>query len=300
MATRWIIAGNEGQLGRALTRALTSAPGHEIVAAVDLPEVDIADPRAVEALLARAGDPADYVVNAAAFTHVDRCETEPELAHRANALGPRVLAAACAAAGSRLAHVSTDYVFRGDGSVSYREGDEPAPASVYGETKLEGERHVFAASEDFLVVRTSWVFGEGRNFVATILGLGQARRDGSASGPLRVVDDQYGRPTYAEDLAAAIITLLVGGARGLYHVAGGGVATWWDLARKSLDCAGFSDVAVDRIQSGDLDLPARRPLWSVLDCSKAEAFGVHIRSWQEAVRAYLESDISPTAGRGEQ
>jgi dTDP-4-dehydrorhamnose reductase len=300
MATRWIIAGNKGQLGRALTRALTRAPGHEIVAGVDLPEVDIADPQAVEALLVTGGAPADYVVNAAAFTHVDRCETEPELAHRANAEGPRVLAAACAAAGSRLAHVSTDYVFPGDGNVPYCEDDEPAPASAYGESKLEGERHVLAASQDFLVVRTSWVFGEGRNFIAAILGQGRARRDGSGAGPLRVVDDQHGCPTYAEDLAAAIIALLEGGARGLYHFAGGGVASWWDVARWSLDCAGFSDVPIDRIRTGDLDLPASRPLWSVLDCRKAELFGVHSRSWQEAVRAYLKSEFSPTAGPREQ
>jgi dTDP-4-dehydrorhamnose reductase len=266
---------------------------------VDLPEVDIADPRAVKALLASGGPPVDYVVNAAAFTHVDRCESERDAAHRANAVGPRVLAEACAAVGSRLAHVSTDYVFPGDGETPYREEDEPAPASVYGETKLEGERHVLAVSEDFLVVRTSWVFGEGRNFITTILGHGQARKDGSATGPLAVVDDQRGCPTYAEDLAAAIIALLERGASGLYHVSNAGVANWWDLARKSLDLAGLSDVVVDRIRTEDLDLPAPRPLWSVLDCSRAEALGVRLRSWQDAVRAYLESDFSPVTGRGE-
>jgi dTDP-4-dehydrorhamnose reductase len=296
MGTRWIIAGNEGQLGRALLRALAAAPERELVAAFDLPEVDIAEPRAVKALLASAGAPADYVVNAAAFTHVDRCETERELAHGTNAVGPGVLARACAAVGSTLAHVSTDYVFAGDAETPYREDDEPAPATAYGETKLEGERRVFAVSEDSLVVRTSWVFGEGRNFIAAILNQARARRDGSASGPLAVVDDQHGRPTYAEDLAAAIIALLEGGARGVYHVSNADSATWWDLARKSLDLAGFSDLAIDRIRTEDLDLPARRPRWSVLDCSKAEAKGVRLRTWQEAVRAYLESDISPVAG----
>jgi dTDP-4-dehydrorhamnose reductase len=299
MGTRWIIAGNEGQLGRALTRALAAAPGHEIAAAVDLPDVDIAEPEVVKALLTSRGAPADYVVNAAAFTHVDRCQTEPALAHAANAVGPGVLAEACALAGSTLAHVSTDYVFAGDAETPYREGDEPAPATAYGATKLEGERRVFAASRDSLVVRTSWVFGEGRNFIAAILNQGRARRDGSASGPLAVVDDQHGRPTYAEDLAAAIVALLEGGARGLYHVANAGVATWWDLARKSLDLAGFSDLAINRIRTEDLDLPAPRPRWSVLDCSKAEAKGVRLRSWQKAVRAYLESDISPVTGPGE-
>jgi dTDP-4-dehydrorhamnose reductase len=280
-------------------RALALRPEHEVVAAVDLPEVDIADPPAVSALLATGGAPPDIVVNAAAFTHVDRCETERELAHRANAVGPAVLAEACAAAGSRLAHVSTDYVFPGDGTAPYREEDATGPASVYGVTTLAGEREVRAASEDFLVVRTSWVFGEGRNFIGAILDQGRARRDGSATGPLAVVDDQQGRPTYAEDLAAAIIALLERGARGLYHVANAGVATWWDLARVSLDLAGHSDLAIDRLRSEDLDVPAPRPRWSVLDCSKAEALGVRLRGWREAVRAYLESDISPLVGRRE-
>jgi len=299
MGTRWIIAGDKGQLGRALSRALALRPEHEVVAAVDLPEVDIADPPAVAALLATGGAPPDVVVNAAAFTHVDRCETERELAHRANAVGPGVLAEACAAVGSRLAHVSTDYVFPGDGTAPYREEDATGPASVYGATKLAGERKVLAVSEDFLVVRTSWVFGEGRNFIGAIVDQGRARRDGSATGPLEVVDDQQGRPTYAEDLAAAIIALLERGARGLYHVANAGVATWWDLARVSLDLAGQSDLTIDRIRSEDLDVPAPRPRWSVLDCSKAEALGVRLRRWQDAVRAYLESDISPLAGQGE-
>jgi dTDP-4-dehydrorhamnose reductase len=299
MGTRWIIAGNEGQLGRALTRALAAAPGCEIVAAADLPDVDIAEPEAVKALLTSGGAPADYVVNAAAFTQVDRCQTERALAHAANAVGPGVLAEACALAGSTLAHVSTDYVFAGDAETPYREDDEPGPATAYGATKLEGERRVFAASRDSLVVRTSWVFGEGRNFIAAILNQARARRDGSASGPLAVVSDQHGRPTYAEDLAVAIIALLEAGARGLYHVANAGVATWWDLARESLDLAGFSDLAIDRIRAEDLGLPAPRPRWSVLDCSRAEAKGVRLRSWQEAVRAYLESGISPVTGPGE-
>jgi dTDP-4-dehydrorhamnose reductase len=282
-----------------MERALAAEPGCEIVAAVDLPEVDVADPRAVKALLASGGSPVDYVVNAAAFTQVDRCERELENAHRANAVAPGVLAEACAAVGSQLVHVSTDYVFAGDGKAPYREQDEPAPRSVYGRTKLAGEQRVRAVSDDFLVVRTSWVFGEGRNFIAAILSQGRARRDGSASGPLTVVDDQHGRPTYAEDLAGAIVALLEREARGLYHVANAGVATWWDLARVTLDLAGFSELAIDRIRTEDLDVAAPRPLWSVLDCSRAEAIGARLRSWQNAVRAYLASDFSPAVTRGE-
>jgi dTDP-4-dehydrorhamnose reductase len=297
MATRWIVAGSGGQLGRALSRVL-AGPDREVVAAFDLPEVDIADPRAIAAVFEGVGEPADFVVNAAAFTHVDRCESERDAAERANVLGPQVLAEACAAAGSRFAHVSTDYVFRGDATAPYREEDTPEPISAYGATKLEGEQRVFEAAPGALVVRTSWVFGEGRNFIGAIVDQGLARSDGSASGPLTVVDDQRGRPTYAEDLGAAIVGLLEQGREGLYHVANAGQATWWDLARITLDLSGFSDIAIDRIRTADLDLPAPRPLWSVLDCSKAEACGVGLRSWQEAVRGYLESPWSPLAGQG--
>ncbi|TMQ67634.1 MAG: sugar nucleotide-binding protein, partial [Candidatus Eisenbacteria bacterium] len=128
-------------------------------------------------------------------------------ARRANSVAPAVLARACAEAGARLVHVSTDYVFAGDGRRPYREDDPPAPRSVYGRTKLDGDRAVLSASEEFLVVRTSWLFGRGRNFIAAVLDQAAARRGGRDSGPLRVVDDQTGRPTYAVDLAEAIVVL---------------------------------------------------------------------------------------------
>ena len=119
------------------------------------------------------------------------------------------------------------------------------------------------------------------------------RRRGEAEGPLRVVDDQRGRPTYAEDLASGLRALLEAGGRGLYHLAGGGVASWWELARACLDAGGFQDLVVERIRTGDLDLDAPRPAWSVLDCSKAEALGVRLRDWRDALQAYLESPDSP-------
>jgi dTDP-4-dehydrorhamnose reductase len=220
METHWVIAGCRGQLGYALGRQLAEKAGCQVLAAVDLPEVDISDPNAVGRLLDGLDPAPDFLVNAAAFTHVDRCEREPETARRANAVAPGVLAEACARAGSQLVHVSTDYVFAGDAERPYSEEDAPAPRSVYGRTKLEGEERVRAVSEDFLVVRTSWVYGRGRNFLAAILAQAEARRRGEASGPLRVVDDQRGRPTYAEDLAAGIRGLLERGAHGLYHLAG--------------------------------------------------------------------------------
>ncbi len=293
MKTRWVITGCRGQLGHALGQQLAADPACEVAALVDLPEVDVSDGDAVRRLFDRLDAPPDIVVNAAAYTHVDRCETEPEAAQRANAVAPGLLAEACASRGSQLVHVSTDYVFRGDADRPYTEEDLPAPRSSYGRTKLEGEERVRAVSDSFLIVRTSWVFGRGRNFIAAILDQAAARRRGEASGPLRVVDDQTGRPTYAVDLAEALRALLERGAGGLYHVAGGGVATWWDLARACLDESGFEEIAVDRIRTADLDVVAPRPAWSVLDCSKAEALGVRLRDWRDAVRAYVRSPESP-------
>lgn len=291
MAAAWAVTGCRGQLGSALVSLLAR---EEISArAADL-EVDVADPDAVEAFLAEPPRP-KVVVNAAAFTHVDRCEREPETADRVNREGPAVLARACRAIGARLVHVSTDYVFPGQGGVPYRETDPVGPRSTYGRTKLAGERAVLATCDDALVVRTSWVFGRGRNFLAAILAQAADRRSGAASGPLRVVDDQVGRPTYAVDLAEGLFRLVEVGAEGLYHLSNAGEASWWDLARLCLDEAGLRDLVVERIRTHELDLPAERPAWSVLDCSKAAALGVEMRPWQEAVRAYLHSEDSPLA-----
>jgi dTDP-4-dehydrorhamnose reductase len=143
------------------------------------------------------------------------------------------------------------------------------------------------------------VFGSGRNFIAAVLDQAARRRAGTASGPLRVVDDQTGRPTYAVDLADAIVRLVEAGARGLVHVANQGVATWWDLARRALDEAGYADIAIERISTRDLQTDAARPAWSVLDTTRAESLGVRSRSWQDAVTAYLRSHHSPLAVRTE-
>jgi dTDP-4-dehydrorhamnose reductase len=191
-------------------------------------------------------------------------------------------------------HVSTDYVFAGDGTRPYRE-DDPRCVGVRPQ-QLEGERGAPRCAS--AGVRTSWLYGRGRNFVAAILAQAEERRRQADPAPLRVVDDQRGRPTYAVDLAAAIHALVEAEARGLYHVANRGEATWWDLARASLDEAGFGDLGVDRIRTQDLSLPAPRPTYSVLDCSKAEALGVRPRSWREALRAYLRSPDSPLAPEG--
>ena len=290
----WFVSGSRGQLGSALMDRL--ATEGTSVSGGDLDEFDVADSRAVGQRLAALPRPLVWV-NAAAFTHVDRCEREPEAARRANADAPRKLARACAEAGVSLVHVSTDYVFAGDAREPYREDDVPAPRSEYGRSKLAGERAVLETAPDALVVRTSWVFGAGRNFVAAVLEQAALRQSGAETGPLRVVDDQRGRPTYAVDLAAAIVELVAAGARGVVHFAIAGIATWWDVARRALDCAGYGGIAIDRIKTADLDVAAPRPAWSVLDTTRAETLGLRPRPWGEALEAYLASPASPLRAR---
>ena len=291
MSRLWLVTGNRGQLGSALEAHLR-AKGIR-VRGVDM-EVDIAKEDLVDAALDEWRPIG--VLNAAALTQVDRCEREPHEAEIGNARAPAVLARACRARGIRLVHVSTDYVFDGRGDRPYREEDPTEPRSVYGRTKLAGEKAVLEADPSFAVVRTSWLFGRGRNFIAAILDQAAKRRTGEASGPLRVVADQTGRPTYAVDLADGIWRLVELGARGLYHVANEGVATWWELARFCLDETGCHDLPIQKISTGELRVDAPRPAWSVLDTRKARDLGVALRPWQEAVRAYLTSDASPWRG----
>lgn len=287
----WFVTGSEGQLGSALRRQLEARA--DVFHGRDL-ELDITDAAAVEAeLAALAGGPPAVLVNAAALTHVDRCEQEPELARQVNALAPAGLARLCARNGIRFVHISTDYIFDGEAESPISEDASPAPASVYGRTKWEGDQLVLDEDPSALVVRTSWVFGRGRNFVAAILG--QAERAAEDETSLRVVDDQRGRPTWAEDLATAILFLVDAGHRGVFHFANDDEASWWDVARAALDLRGFEAVAIDRITTESLDLPAPRPRYSVLDCGKARAAGVPIRSWRAALAAYLESADAPEA-----
>jgi len=293
---RWMITGAGGQLGLCLERRLGDAPGHALAGALGHGDLDVADPEAAARALDRLRP--DVVANAAAFTWVDRCESEPEQARRGNADGPAVLARACASRGVRLAHVSTDYVFDGTARRPYTEADPPSPRTVYGRSKLEGEQRVREALPDALVVRTAWLYGPGRNFVATILRVATGRQRAGDPTPLRVVDDQFGSPTWAADLADGLVRLVEGGHSGLYHLANRGVATWWDVAREALDHAGLRDLEIERVGTDEFPRPAPRPAYSALDTSKAERDGVRLRPWREALAAHLASEQSPLAAEG--
>lgn len=292
MSRRWIVIGPTGQLGSALVRRLGATPGHELAAALGRSVLDLRRVARIPEVLGPEVARADVVVNAAAYTDVDGCETAAEECHLVNAEAPGRIARACRNHGVPLVHVSTDYVFDGQGSTPYREDDPPAPRSVYGRSKLEGECRVLEACPEALVVRTSWLYGAGRNFVATIFA--HAARVLAGEIPeLRVVDDQTGRPTYAEDLAGGIVALVEASCQGLYHLANSGLATWWELARAALDHVGHADLPVARVSTAEFPRPAPRPAWSVLDLEKAARAGVSLRPWREALAAYLDSEAGP-------
>jgi dTDP-4-dehydrorhamnose reductase len=239
--------------------------------------------------VAAALDEANVVVHLAAFTNVDECELDRERAFKVNAQGTANVVAAAERSGARVVYVSTDYVFDGDKEGEYVEQDRTAPRNAYGASKLEGERVVLEAAGN-LVVRTSWIFGRGRNFVDTIVGAGRAGND------LVVVDDQLGRPTWARDLARAIAYLIDSPETGVVHVAGdGGAASWADLADVALEAAGVA-ADVGRTDSASYERRvgrslAPRPRNSTLSIEKARRLGVPLAPWRESVRSYVKESL---------
>ena len=291
--TRFLVTGSEGQLGRSLVARIANDAGAVLLGAFSHRDLDISTPGALATLLETLpGGGPDVVINAAAFTAVDRCEEERGTAFRVNGEAPGQLAVACREAGCRLIHVSTDYVFDGESPDPYPEDAPTAPRSVYGKSKLQGEQAVLAAGEDAVVVRTSWVFGQGHNFVGSILRQAAIRQAEESPAPLRVVVDQQGAPTYADDLAQGILALYQRGATGLFHLCNSGSVSWYAFARAILDQAGHRGLEIEPISTAELDLPAPRPRYSLLDCSRAASLGVQLRPWQEALSAYLSS-LSP-------
>jgi dTDP-4-dehydrorhamnose reductase len=278
-----LVTGGQGQLGSELAAAATGpvlAPGSR--------ELDITDGQllrdAVAALVKDAERAA--VVNAAAYTAVDAAETDQERAYQVNAIGPGLLAAACAEFSVPLVHVSTDYVFDGEGSRPYEPDDATGPRSVYGRTKLAGERAVLSSSARAFVVRTAWLYGAtGTNFVKTMVSLEGSRPN------IEVVDDQRGSPTWAADLAAGLLELADRGDQlrpGVLHCVNGGQTTWFGLARAVFAELGADPERVSPCTSEQFPRPAPRPAYSVLSCASwARAGLAPLRGWRAALTAYI-------------
>ncbi len=290
---RVLVTGAAGMLGSQLL--LVAPPGVEALGTdlagapaagppVARAGVDLARPATVEALFAELA-PLAGVIHAAAYTAVDRAEAEEERAFEANATVPELVARACARAQVPLVHVSTDFVFDGAQRTPYAPEDEPAPLSAYGRTKLEGERRVRAAHPAAAIVRTQWLYGpRGRHFPGTILALA-AQRD-----ELKVVQDQVGSPTSTLELAPALWDVLAARERGLFHAACEGRASWYEFARATLELSGRA-TRVLPCTSAEFPRPARRPAYSVLDCSRLSALrGKTLKPWREALADFLAAE----------
>ena len=271
-----LVVGAKGMLGTDLMQVLSGD-----VRGVDIEEIDITSFESTRRVLLTLKP--QVVVNAAAYTDVDGCESKRELAMQVNGEGVAHLALAVREIGAKLVHLSTDYVFDGNKESPWLEDDPTNPLSVYGESKLAGELNARLVP-DHLIVRTQWLYGQsGKNFVETMLRLGQEKKE------LSVVDDQIGSPTWTVDLGLAIKALIDKGCRGTYHAANAGFCSWNGFARAIFEEAGL-DVAVTPMATSELGRPATRPLYSVLDCDKLAAdAGFRAEPWRDALRKYLQS-----------
>jgi len=285
VSTAYLIAGSGGMLGTALQTVL-SARG----ARFDAPAeggFDITDAAQVAVRVRDFAhlletDERGVLINAAAYTNVERAEDDETTAYAVNDTGAANLARAARDAGIGLVHVSTDFIFDGAKTGAYNEQDEPNPLSVYGASKLAGERSVLEADPSALIVRTAWVYGPaGVNFPVKIL---TAAREGRA---LKGVTDEVGSPTYTLDLAAGLLDLEDAGATGLFHLAGAGSCSRYELACEVLKLARL-DVAVEPVLSGSFTVRAARPANSVLDCTKASVLGVMMPTWEDGLRRFLK------------
>ncbi len=285
-----LIVGCNGQLGTELTAALQAgrtslgalpdAYREALVTGVDVDTLDITDLEAVRRYV--AGLRPDMVLNCAAYTNVDGCETQQDTAFAVNAIGPRNLALACEAAGAKLLHVSTDYVFAGDANTPYTEYDTPAPRSVYGATKLLGETYVRSFCSRWFIVRTSWLYsGTGKNFVKTVLRIGREK------GRIRVVNDQFGNPTYAEDLAHHILKIAATDGFGVYHCTGNGICSWCAFTERIFALAGVA-ASVEPCSTAEYGSKTNRPAYSALDNGMLRiSVGDEMRCWEDALESFL-------------
>ena len=272
-----LVTGANGQLGVALQKVTDGMNGFTFYF-TDMAELDICDTLKVTDFVHRYN--IGTVVNCAAYTAVDRAEDEPEICARINCDGVRSIGAAASSAGAKVIHISTDYVFDGLSIRPYIETDATGPVSVYGKTKLAGEQALMAVCEKSVIIRTGWLYSEtGANFVKTMLRLGSVRDS------IGVVADQYGTPTYAADLAAAIRNILTAGRfmPGIYHYANEGVCSWYDFALKIMELSG-AKCKVTPLATADYPTRATRPAYSVLDKTKIKkTFALQIPAWEASL-----------------
>ena len=287
-----LITGAKGQLGteiaKCFERGFTEIGTPDVLKdknelrLIDIDELDISDIDAVTSLF--EAEKYDAVINCAAYTNVNKCETDRITAFKANAIGPRNLAIASEKIGAKLVHVSTDYVFAGDGTVPYVEWDICNPQSVYGKTKYLGEEYVKQFSKKYFIVRTAWLYGYyGANFVKTM------RKIASEKGACKVVCDQRGNPTNAADLAHHILKLLTTSEYGIYHGTGKGECSWYEFTKKIVELSEIS-ATVSPCTTDEYPTPAKRPAFSSLENMMFSAtVGDEFREWETALECFIKN-----------
>lgn len=272
-----LITGCNGQLGNEI-QLLQAQYAQHTWFNTDVNELDITDKAAIERFV--EANEIDGIVNCAAYTAVDKAESDPQLARKLNADAPAYLAEAVAKRGGWMVQVSTDYVFNGTKHTPYVETDEPCPNSIYGQTKLEGEQAVSKLCTNAMIIRTAWLYSKfGNNFVKTMIRLGREREQ------LGVIFDQVGTPTYAHDLATAIMTAIDKGIKpGVYHFSNEGVTSWYDFTKSIHRLTGINTCQVSPLHTAEYPTPASRPAYSVLDKTKIkDAYGIEIPHWEESL-----------------
>lgn len=287
-----LITGSKGQLGTQIRKIIENGKSEigEIdkvyskaeVKYVDYDELDITNLNEVVNFIS-AFNP-DVIINCAAYTNVDKCESDTGTAFKVNSLGSRNLAIGAEKVHAKLLHVSTDYVFNGQGNIPFKEYDLPSPVSVYGKTKLLGEQYVRENCSRYFIVRTAWLYGYyGKNFVYTIMKVGKEK------GHLDVVNDQRGNPTNAEDLAHHILKIALTDEYGIYHCTGTGECSWYDFAREIIKLSKIN-CTVSPITSNDLGRAAKRPAFSSLDNMMLRStVGDEMRPWEEAIKEFINN-----------
>jgi len=277
-----IITGCNGQLGKAMNEQLAGNPEYECIN-TDVAELDITN---IDAVMKMAREVKPYaIVNCAAHTNVNACESQQDLAYKINAIGPRNLSIAATETGAKLIQVSTDYVFPGDENRALIEFDAVGPKSVYGATKLAGENFVKEFAKDYFILRTAWLYGEGKNFVRTMLGAAQT------NDKVRVVGDQFGSPTSASELAKAICYLLPTENYGTFHATCEGSCSWADFTKEFYRLAGLS-TEVEVITTAEYPTPAARPAYSILENYMFKlTTDFMFKDWHDAIAEYMAAEL---------
>lgn len=280
---RAMITGSKGQLGSELVRQfMDSLPEYHVILK-DRNDLDITDSKQVIKTV-RNEEP-HMIINCAAYTNVDGCESEEAEAFRVNGLGARNLSVAAFDIGAKIIQISTDYVFQGNGNIQLREYDAINPLSIYGKSKAFGEKLVEETNPRHFILRTAWLYGDGNNFVKTMLRLSREEKR------IDVVDDQFGTPTSCVDLARCIINLMQTENYGTYHATCEGFCNWYEFARKIFEIKDM-EVTLNRIDSRQLNRAAPRPGYAVLDNYMLKLLGMNtFRSWETALEEYLRGDI---------